>query len=452
MFSAALGVVKQTSWTMRILVLLLLAAIFSGGAIVVTGQPGFCDSCHIMNEYYDSWATSDHNEINCLECHLQPGFAGYVKGKINGLAQAVDCAVGRIGTKPNATVVDSSCLRSKCHSTAELAADKLRFNSVRFAHAQHLDKVVKGIKIGCGTCHSHFEGSEHFSVNRDVCFTCHFVTGDAEDETQVNTQCTDCHEIPNKVIQRGLVTVNHAEFVEYQASCEESCHRGQVSHSSGVSESSCLNCHSFRKNDQHDVEELHAAHSEHEKVECFACHGQILHGPTKVATVAEMIECEDCHTGTHKVQKSIYKAGDHPEVEDALTLGPMFLTHVNCTGCHIERGEQQDGVIGSIGTVAKASPAACDNCHEKGTGKQYIPFWQKRIRTVYSQVEQKVKALESRLKIESNPQVVKELKEKVQQARTILESVSSDGSWGVHNFKYTESMLRNAEQILTEDM
>jgi integrase len=39
---------------------------------------------------------------------------------------------------------------------------------------------------------------------------------------------------------------------------------------------------------------------------------------------------------------------------------------------------------------------------------------------------------------------------RVKQARSILESVSSDGSWGVHNFKYIEAMLLKANEIITE--
>ena len=43
-----------------------------------------------------------------------------------------------------------------------------------------------------------------------------------------------------------------------------------------------------------------------------------------------------------------------------------------------------------------------------------------------------------------------EVKAKAEQARLILESVSSDGSWGIHNFKYTEAMLVRARDIISE--
>jgi hypothetical protein len=203
--------------------------------------------------------------------------------------------------------------------------------------------------------------------------------------------------------------------------------------------------------EHHDVEELHAVHTGDEKVECFGCHGRMQHGATDVATLAEMIECENCHSDTHQIQKSIYTAHDYKQNGGERTLGPMFLTHVECTGCHIDRGEQRTGILDSIGTVAKAVPEACDNCHEKGTGKQYIPFWQNRISQLYDQVKQKVDMVESRLTVESNSELLKKFKGKISQARSILEAVSSDGSKGVHNFKYTEAMLRKADRIVTED-
>ncbi|MHC4233394.1 MAG: NapC/NirT family cytochrome c, partial [Planctomycetota bacterium] len=99
---AARRIIGRLSVTKVVLVLIALMAFFSAVAMTVTSQTGFCNSCHIMNDYYASWETSTHSEVSCLSCHLQPGFGGYIKGKINGLAQAVDCMVGRVGTKAEA--------------------------------------------------------------------------------------------------------------------------------------------------------------------------------------------------------------------------------------------------------------------------------------------------------------------------------------------------------------
>jgi hypothetical protein len=442
-FVSGWNIFKQVKWPVKILLLVICASFFAAGSIVVTGQPGFCNSCHIMNDHYASWESSEHSNVNCLDCHLQPGFSGYIKGKINGLAQAVDCMVGRIGTKPNATVKDASCLRSECHSTEELISTDIDYAGIKFTHKNHVDKDVHGIKISCCTCHSHFEGDKHFSVNNEACFSCHFLKSNGADSSAVKTSCTDCHEVPNKIIKRGLVTINHSEFVSYKASCEDSCHKQEIHKTSKVNDNVCLNCHSFRMEQHTDAVALHESHTNHEKVECFACHGQVSHGRTEVASVSVMMDCQNCHSNTHQAQRTIY-ATQHPmqTQETDRVLSPMFLTHVECTGCHIEQVAQKSGVLDSLGTVAKAVPRACDNCHEEGTGQQYIPFWQNKIKAMHEEASRKLDRLKSR-------QATSRLKESIDQAQSILDSISSDGSWGVHNFKYTEAMLRRADEIVS---
>ena len=45
---------------------------------------------------------------------------------------------------------------------------------------------------------------------------------------------------------------------------------------------------------------------------------------------------------------------------------------------------------------------------------------------------------------------VKESTEKITQAKELVDSVEADGSWGVHNFKYTEAILLKANEIISE--
>ncbi|MBW7990795.1 MAG: hypothetical protein FVQ84_12380 [Planctomycetes bacterium] len=443
--------IKQLNWKVKILLLAAAAMVVASGAIVVSEQPGFCNSCHIMNNYYDNWKTSTHSEVNCLECHLQPGFMGHVKGKVNGLSQAIDCIVGRVGTKPSATILEESCLRSECHSTEELLTTDLDFNGVKFTHRNHYKKEVDGINITCGTCHSHFEGDEHFSVNKNVCFTCHFLRNPETREKLVKTSCTSCHEVPNKVIQRGLVSINHSEFVSYKASCEDSCHKKEIQKTSKIDDQVCLNCHNFSKEQHDDSVELHKAHTNGHKVECFACHGKILHGQKEVTSVSDMLDCQMCHSDTHQVQRTIY-ATQHPmqDTQADRVLSPMFLTHVECTGCHIEQAQKKPGALDSFGTVAKAVPRACDKCHEPGTGQQYISFWQGRIKKLHEQVSNRLKEKLNSLDYETDEKKISELKEKIAQAKELVDSVEADGSWGVHNFKYTEAILLKANEIISE--
>jgi hypothetical protein len=187
-------------------------------------------------------------------------------------------------------------------------------------------------------------------------------------------------------------------------------------------------------------------------VECFACHGEIEHGAAKTTTVAAMMDCTSCHSEAHGVQQTIYSAQYHlQQTQSERTLSPMFLTHVECTGCHIERVPKKSGTLDSFGTVARAASQACDKCHEQGTGRRYISFWQEKIKGLYKDISAKVDRLEQQASAETDPQTKQQLNEKISQARSILESVSSDGSWGVHNFKYTEAMLLKANSLITEE-
>ncbi|UCF14723.1 MAG: NapC/NirT family cytochrome c [Phycisphaerales bacterium] len=464
-FHSTLHVFRQMRWWVKILLLVVIVIFFSGGAIVITGQPGFCNSCHIMDPYYESWENSSHSSVNCLDCHLQPGFTGYVKGKVNGLAQLVDCVSGRVGTKPNAVVEDASCMRSECHSTEELETKNLVYSGMKFTHQTHVKNVVDGIKISCNLCHSYVAGEEHFSVNKEVCFTCHFLKGSKNDSRIVKTECQSCHEVPNKVIKRGFVTIDHAEFVSYKASCDDSCHKKEIEKDAQVSATVCLNCHDYVIEREPDSVKLHEVHTDREKlaaytghkttthaikVECFACHGKVIHERSEVTSVAAMMDCQDCHSNTHEVQRSIYTGDVHPQDgrDPNKVLSPMFLTHVECKGCHIERVRKSTGALDSFGEVAKVVPESCDKCHEPGTGAQYIPFWQGKTKGLYEQIVDRTDRLQQRAQLDTDPQSAQKSLERVKQARAILESVANDGSWGVHNFKYTEAMLLRANELV----
>ncbi len=452
-FFSVIKVFSQLKWFVKIMVVLVVVVPpFMAVSIVATGTPGFCNSCHIMNSYHDNWQRSSHKDVNCMNCHVQPGLLGYAKAKINGLAQAVNCAVGRIATKPNALVVDASCLRPECHSTDQLKNSEIIYkDNIKFSHKNHIQKTFDGINISCSTCHSHFEGDEHFSVNSEACFSCHFLDDKNTDTRLVRTTCLDCHEVPDNVIKRGLVTVDHSEFVSYQASCDDSCHKKQIDKPATVAETVCLNCHSFNKKHEPDMTELHSIHTSGEKVECFSCHGDVKHGPAEDASVASMMDCKNCHSDTHNVQQTFYSAnGDYEHTQSERVLSPMYLTHVECQGCHIDQGTFSSGALDSIGTVAKAVPQACDKCHRPGTGEKYIPFWQGNIKERYEQVRSRLSVLQKKSLLETDKVTAKKLQERVVEAQMLLKSVESDGSWGVHNFKYIEAMLRKADEIIAK--
>ncbi len=440
---------RKMTWRKRILLVAVMFAILMFLMMEVTGQPGFCKSCHIMEPYYATWKASVHNEVNCMDCHSEPGFAGYVKGKSVAPAHLVNYVLGRAPTKPNATVQDISCLRAECHNSEELVSKDVDYNGVKFTHKGHIENMVDGITISCRTCHSRVKDGEHFNVNNQVCFTCHFLENKQTGTTIVQTDCRSCHNVPDKVIKRGLVTIDHAEFVSYESNCDESCHSRYTENENNVSGGVCFNCHGYGMEECDDPVQLHATHTNCEKVECFACHGEVLHSPTRQVPVTVMMDCNKCHSETHNIQRRIYTAEDHLQNKPAEhILDPMFISHVECAACHIEKTGSDSQLPDSMGSVAKAVPRACDACHEKGTGEIYIPFWQGKIRELFEQVNSRLERLRGRRQMESDEKTIHELEEGIAQAGELLDAVRLDGSWGVHNPKYTEAMLLEANRII----
>lgn len=447
-FGWGFGFIKRMSWPKRILLVVVAMSLFMFIALELTATPTFCGSCHIMYEFHDNWETSTHSDVKCLKCHTKPGVGNYVWAKIQGFSQSVDCLVGRVGTKPSGVVPDVSCMRSHCHTAEELLGKKLKYNGVKFSHDKHIQQTVNGIVVACGTCHNHYEGNEHFSVDKNACFTCHFVKDGESGKRVAEVGCESCHDVPDKVIKRGMVEVNHAEFVEYEASCDDSCHKSQTEVESAVGEDSCLMCHIFTKSHEHlSTDELHTIHSTSEKVECFECHGKIRHAKAEGQGLSDMMACGNCHSGTHSVQGSIYSADKHPGGgDDERIIGPMYLTHVECADCHT--GTAEAGSDLSAGKVAKAIPEACDRCHEKGVGERYIPFWQGQTKKLHALATKKLDRLRSRAESVTDDKKLEGINKRIIEVQLLLDTVEADGSWGVHNLKYTEALLLKANGII----
>ena len=272
------------------------------------------------------------------------------------------------------------------------------------------------------------------------------------------TSCKNCHEAPQKEFEyRGLKVV-HSEYLSYGAACE-SCHNGVTARPQKVHDDNCFNCHEFGMEKFTTSAETHHIHTAGEhKVECLSCHGVTPHGPKAQAVRMERLECESCHTSQHSVQQSTYKklelAGgaaahgvapltpDQPS-QNLPAVSPMFMAHVDCTACHVEpRPLTAKPTSGA--TVAKASPAACDTCHKAGLGEQLVPLWQKNTHTLYDNTLAMLPADAAASAL--SPEQAK----RVAEAKQLLELVRVDGSWGVHNPRYTQKILEDVQKKLTD--
>jgi nitrate/TMAO reductase-like tetraheme cytochrome c subunit len=475
-----------------ILVVVMGSVAFAG--VEYTATPTFCGTtCHIMDPYYVSWKDSTHRNVACVDCHIPPGMTSYMEAKLNGLGQVVDDLLNRTTMKPSASVSDFACLRSGCHVTEKLGkVPQTEEHPFKFDHTKHLDFSYKGIDLTCTTCHSHTSGESHFEVNKNICINCHLLETkplkpvstshgrshsagtsaaappDSPAAAEPNatsahaasppaqsasapaggkplvapSACTACHDAPSKPFKYEGLTIDHNEYLRFGSQCS-SCHKNATLQPRPIESAQCFECHTFGRERFTTVEDMHRVHAEGKhKVECFSCHGVIPHGPEAQVAVLREFDCMKCHQGQHAVQRGAYTTAhvdpDGSGEDDAVS--PMFLVHVDCTGCHIQPSPVSSRPT-SGATVNKAIPEACDACHQPGFGKQLVGNWQKSTHSVFD-------AVEALLPTDAKPWATgsAEAEKLVAEGKKLLELVRVDGSWGVHNPRYTEQLLEQARQ------
>jgi nitrate/TMAO reductase-like tetraheme cytochrome c subunit len=364
----------------------ILMAIGTIGFIEYSAQPSFCNNCHIMRPYYESWASSSHNKVKCISCHYAPGIRAEAMGKLQAANQVVKYITGAYGTKPWAEIEDAACLRSGCHTETELESDFV-YEGVHFNHTEHLRDLRRGKRLRCTSCHSQivqgspltFQGVEigaaHLRVTAVTCYLCHFKDRPAG---QPIAGCTGCHTSPPQVRTAAGFVVDHPQYVKDLVACN-SCHSQVTTGTGEADQARCFNCHNKPERIEafENTALVHEVHITTHNVECTQCHTPILHRVVSLAQTFEL-ECQACHQRVHAEQQQMY-AGLGGHGTESMPSA-MFLARVSCKSCHsipveIEGHEQ----------VNEAGEASCMSCH----GIRYaniLPAWQREIQRRLNQV------------------------------------------------------------------
>ena len=165
---------QWTKWLLKIAVVAVpLLFIVSFIFIEYSSRPEFCQSCHFMQVYYNSWKASKHKDVKCSECHYPPGAEGFVVSKTQALSSVVTYFTKTHGTKPWAEIGDKSCLKQGCHSEQIIKGRRV-FKGVVFDHGSHLTQLRRGKQLRCVSCHSQMVQGEHITATESTCFLCHF--------------------------------------------------------------------------------------------------------------------------------------------------------------------------------------------------------------------------------------------------------------------------------------
>jgi nitrate/TMAO reductase-like tetraheme cytochrome c subunit len=95
--------------------------------------PQFCGAtCHTMKPEFAAYQNSPHSRVECVECHVAPGAAGWVESKTNGIRQLVE-TVFHTQPKPIASAMASNRLVpsretcENCHWPDKFTGARLRF-------------------------------------------------------------------------------------------------------------------------------------------------------------------------------------------------------------------------------------------------------------------------------------------------------------------------------------
>jgi len=414
------------------LILLVLSAEF-------TSRPKFCTTCHYMEPFYNSWATSTHKEVTCAKCHYEPGFKSVIETKTIGLVHLVTYITEFYKrSKPAAEVSDASCLRSGCHEK-RLLAGKEKFKRVYFDHAPHLTEMRRGKKLRCTSCHSQIVQGDHMKVTESTCFLCHFKSGPGDPKIH---NCTFCHDAPTRENSAGEVLYDHTNVMTKNINCER-CHTEMVVGDGAVPQENCYNCHmeQERLDRYKDIAFMHQAHITDHKIECQQCHTIIQHKLPEKEEL-HLLDCTGCHVESHQAQIEMF-TGSGGYASHAAP-NPMFIRSITCKGCHIFHAENKNSKIN--GETLKASAESCELCHGQGFAK-LLEQWKIASQKKLNLMSEKyfVAAKEIARTNHSSKSTAQKL---LAEAKYNIDLVEIGKS--VHNVQFADELLRGAHNKIAD--
>lgn len=334
--------------------LIIFIVIYAGASYKVT-QSSDCNSCHYMAPYVRHWENSDHAMVDCVSCH------DYSAGDL--LISTVKYTANAYNPRPLASVPDENCLSEGCHDMESLDEGKKFKKNIFFQHRIHLNKILRGGKLHCTSCHNQMgtdfmqDNPEHMAVNEASCFTCHFK--DAGQGESI-TGCNSCHGIPKTEVEHAGFIFDHAPYLELNVECKN-CHINIVKGDGSIPEDKCYSCHVERTREEFSEAEIHEIHVSTNNINCAKCHTKIEHGNFGMVAALE-IACENCHLRQHNKPKQLYMGIGGKGAHEMPSQ--MFATQVTCTGCHTHITPEGD--IMAEQEKKEASRQSCVKCHGEG--------------------------------------------------------------------------------------
>ncbi len=431
-----------------VLVLGLLA--FGSFFFYFSSRPEFCNSCHVMESYVAGWKSSTHKDTFCNECHFPPGWRNALRAKVAATTHLIKTITRTAGPKPHAEIEDAACLRGGCHETRVLTGQgKVLFKGkYNFDHASHLDpeKLRRGKKLRCTSCHSQIVQGEHITVTESVCFTCHFKGQKHEQVLDPIAGCTSCHGPPaDEVTTAKGFAFKHQPYLDRKVACWK-CHFDSVQGTGEVPRQVCLTCHGEKEKLEKfaDATFMHDWHVTKRKVECFRCHGEIRHG-LRPQPVDKEGKCAVCHGKGHGSHGDMFAGQGGRGIKD--DPGKHSLANVDCVACHeVAAFTHGKAVVDAPSRIADEQ--ACLECHGKKM-KGTLADWKSTVADSLAEAKAEVAKAEKAYAAlaAADPRRAK-AKPLLDAARHNCEFVEKAS--GVHNLDYALDLLDKASDDAAE--
>lgn len=300
----------------KIIIAVLVLVMAAGGGLVAykfydftQNNPKFCVACHLMQPAYDAWATSEHEGINCHECHhltipeqnqllisfvmKRPDKVPERHGKvIVGWKHCVECHWSESEKYPEAEKINDSTMHTKHFFSEQIECSKCHGYKVheftpeaRFCVKCHEGREVHGAgmeELACLNCHT--DRTPNLLPGRQKCLYCH-----GSEEVRKTLEAEDLPDVkhyqPSEETVEQAIKINVPKDAPMQFNCYQ-CHDP---HKEKIrpEPSDCLKCHG-------KIKEVgkHGLHINNMGMQCQQCHKPHAWTVTKESAKKD---CTMCH-------------------------------------------------------------------------------------------------------------------------------------------------------------
>jgi nitrate/TMAO reductase-like tetraheme cytochrome c subunit len=221
------------SLPLGVLVFGSLFLVVSAVGLEASQSSSFCGSCHSMKAVFAAWKSSTHHQMECVDCHIEPGISGFLHAKLILGPRDIFHEIVYRPTPEKISAInlkfrDSQC--EKCHhgllAINEKPPDDLpapvKNVGLKYAHKKH-----KEAKVLCVDCHLdavHGTPRKYATMfpPEKQCLTCHgkrWRDGRLDPSGElISKRCSTCH-IPDKI--RKFIWENPAPREGFEDTMEE---------------------------------------------------------------------------------------------------------------------------------------------------------------------------------------------------------------------------------------